>query len=164
MDWNNCVWERLIKINCRSLRGNVDWNFHFFTAFIYLCVVPYAGTWIETGISRALDQLKHVVPYAGTWIETWSAPPVGMQCLSFPTRERGLKLSSLSIAGSLRMSFPTRERGLKLCNGIPGIRILCVVPYAGTWIKIVYSLLFGYRRYAISLLKMQIVASQCWNI
>lgn len=62
------------------------------------------------------------------------------------------------------VSFPTRERGLKLCNGIPGIRILCVVSYAGTWIKIVYSLLFGYRRYAISLLKMQIVASQCWNI
>ena len=83
---------------------------------------------------------------------------------SFPTRERGLKPLVTIANVRLLSSFPTRERGLKLCNGIPGIRILCVVPYAGTWIKIVYSLLFGYRRYAISLLKMQIVASQCWNI
>lgn len=84
--------------------------------------------------------------------------------VSFPTREReGVKFTAIPSIRNI-WSFPTRERGLKLCNGIPGIRILCVVSYAGTWIKIVYSLLFGYRRYAISLLKMQIVASQCWNI
>lgn len=62
------------------------------------------------------------------------------------------------------VSFPTRERGLKPTTPAQCRYTDQVVPYAGTWIKIVYSLLFGYRRYAISLLKMQIVASQCWNI
>ena len=33
-------------------------------------VVPYIGTWIETIQYRNLDKLDIVVPYIGTWIET----------------------------------------------------------------------------------------------
>ena len=34
-------------------------------------VVPYIGTWIETGsIAKARGQ-RFVVPYIGTWIETY---------------------------------------------------------------------------------------------
>ena len=33
-------------------------------------VVPYIGTWIETGIGAKKRQEAAVVPYIGTWIET----------------------------------------------------------------------------------------------
>ncbi len=33
-------------------------------------VVPYIGTWIETGISTPYYSVYNVVPYIGTWIET----------------------------------------------------------------------------------------------
>ena len=33
-------------------------------------VVPYIGTWIETGIGANKRQKRAVVPYIGTWIET----------------------------------------------------------------------------------------------
>ena len=33
-------------------------------------VVPYIGTWIETGQYAKEDQYPIVVPYIGTWIET----------------------------------------------------------------------------------------------
>ena len=33
-------------------------------------VVPYIGTWIETGISINDFRNVNVVPYIGTWIET----------------------------------------------------------------------------------------------
>ena len=33
-------------------------------------VVPYIGTWIETGTSAKLRYMIKVVPYIGTWIET----------------------------------------------------------------------------------------------
>ena len=56
-------------------------------------VVPLAGTWIETILRGAAKYVKSVVPLAGTWIETGAmaaiTSPVGM---SFPSRERGLKL------------------------------------------------------------------------
>ena len=34
-------------------------------------VVPYIGTWIETDIERLARQGIPVVPYIGTWIETY---------------------------------------------------------------------------------------------
>ena len=56
-------------------------------------VVPYAGTWIETNVGFPIVACGGVVPYAGTWIETFVK---GTLCptatVSFPTRERGLKL------------------------------------------------------------------------
>ena len=34
-------------------------------------VVPYIGTWIETGYARLMLRVNEVVPYIGTWIETY---------------------------------------------------------------------------------------------
>ena len=34
-------------------------------------VVPYIGTWIETGAGSNNKYLAGVVPYIGTWIETF---------------------------------------------------------------------------------------------
>ena len=34
------------------------------------CVVPYIGTWIETGLYVNVIKRGAVVPYIGTWIET----------------------------------------------------------------------------------------------
>ena len=33
-------------------------------------VVPFAGTWIETIVPQPCLRLSSVVPFAGTWIET----------------------------------------------------------------------------------------------
>ena len=33
-------------------------------------VVPYIGTWIETGLALLKAGIGDVVPYIGTWIET----------------------------------------------------------------------------------------------
>ena len=55
-------------------------------------VVPYAGTWIETQVRMDYVYQARVVPYAGTWIETCEIHGDAQQYLSFPTRERGLKL------------------------------------------------------------------------
>ena len=33
-------------------------------------VVPYIGTWIETGGTSSPESTEKVVPYIGTWIET----------------------------------------------------------------------------------------------
>ena len=35
-----------------------------------LQVVPYIGTWIETGRENDAGFIIRVVPYIGTWIET----------------------------------------------------------------------------------------------
>ena len=78
--------------------------------------------------------------------------------MSFPTRERGLKLakytdelpdtdvvphagtwieifSPIACASAL-WSFPTRERGLKLSSVVSAPAPPVVVPHAGTWIEI----------------------------
>ena len=55
----------------------------------------------------------HVVPFAGTWIETLCSAYLGLHFLSFPSRERGLKL---------RIQNQT-------------LRTIIVVPFAGTWIE-----------------------------
>ena len=34
-------------------------------------VVPYIGTWIETLSDAYREGFQAVVPYIGTWIETW---------------------------------------------------------------------------------------------
>ena len=55
--------------------------------------------------------------------------------MSFPSRERGLKL--LRIIGRITSasSFPSRERGLKPRVYNPQTRLYTVVPLAGTWIE-----------------------------
>ena len=99
-----------------------------------------------------------VVPRAGTWIETLLyLYPGFLFVLSFPVRERGLKLSICREFDVNEESFPVRERGLKhpSCQPVPYIEksfpvrerglkpqpvIRChaapvVVPRAGTWIE-----------------------------
>ena len=52
-----------------------------------ILVVPYIGTWIETGWVARPSHVRTVVPYIGTWIETpdfiylkfefWVVPYIG---------------------------------------------------------------------------------------
>ena len=56
---------------------------------------------------------NRVVPCAGTWIETATVLEKSQYALSFPVRERGLKLLSHSVNSDRIVSFPVRERGLK---------------------------------------------------
>ena len=56
---------------------------------------------------------KDVVPLAGTWIETPKSSVRLFGVMSFPLRERGLKLSFSRSCSNLLSSFPLRERGLK---------------------------------------------------
>ena len=58
-----------------------------------IAVVPFAGTWIETENAVSNDRLYKVVPFAGTWIETGRVVAAEVVNRSFPSRERGLKLS-----------------------------------------------------------------------
>ena len=55
-------------------------------------VVPHAGTWIEIRVELVLTMTDFVVPHAGTWIEIIEINANVTQPVSFPTRERGLKL------------------------------------------------------------------------
>ena len=64
--------------------------------------------------------------------------------MSFPTRERGLKCLSLPLSPPVGLSFPTRERGLKLPNHGVHNGSGSVVPHAGTWIEITFSILFQF--------------------
>ena len=71
----------------------------------------------ERGLKLYTDLERHeqtcVVPRAGTWIETY--PFVVKQIieiLSFPVRERGLKLAVVTAPCTDLESFPVRERGL----------------------------------------------------
>ena len=55
--------------------------------------------------------------------------------MSFPSRERGLKLYNTVAIGGFVASFPSRERGLKrYCLRTLWINV-SVVPLAGTWIE-----------------------------
>ena len=64
---------------------------------------------------------KNVVPLAGTWIETKKGgAALFVRLMSFPLRERGLKLLyEIEIVTGMK-SFPLRERGLKqgVINGV----------------------------------------------
>ena len=65
-----------------------------------ILVVPRAGTWIETYHHLIRKCLTFVVPRAGTWIETCIIKFFCRSFLSFPVRERGLKLIYFSFHGS----------------------------------------------------------------
>ena len=55
-----------------------------------------------------------VAPFAGAWIEIifWFREMAGVS--SLPSRERGLKSSTLDAKYDCSLSLPSRERGLKL--------------------------------------------------
>ena len=127
---------KIVKICCRSPRGNVDWN----ECIILLsCFVAVSFPTRERGLKwsvpgyltevscrsprgnvdwnnsyRCINQHGRVVPHAGTWIEIISGSSRTFLYLSFPTRERGLKFKKLW--------KPFQDAW--------------VVPHAGTWIEI----------------------------
>ena len=64
--------------------------------------------------------------------------------MSFPLRERGLKLRFPRSRMTRIGSFPLRERGLKLCDHLIQSTECHVVPLAGTWIETpLYSVVAG---------------------
>ena len=46
-------------------------------------VVPYIGTWIETLSDAYREGFQAVVPYIGTWIETLSIPGIWGSWMSY---------------------------------------------------------------------------------
>ena len=80
---------------------------------LQMYVVPFAGTWIETIKDSFKRAFFSVVPFAGAWIETPRIPDGRGGDMSFPSRERGLKLFRASAMLCKARSFPSRERGLK---------------------------------------------------
>ena len=54
-------------------------------------VVPHEGTWIEIFDAWLQKAKESVVPHEGTWIEILETFVCINHCMSFPTRERGLK-------------------------------------------------------------------------
>ena len=100
-------------------------------------VVPHAGTWIEMSTYPHVISYFSVVPHAGTWIEIMMLTFDAEELKSFPTRERGLKLTASLRLRWTYLSFPTRERGLKFHSASGrSAYIHMVVPHAGTWIEI----------------------------
>ena len=144
---------------CRSPRGNVDWNLKMIWYLCYISVVPHAGTWIEISLPSVPEWLSFVVPHAGTWIEIicreynvneeWRRSPRGnvdwnrwchvdrCSCwLSFPTRERGLKLQyPCSGCKWLERRSPRGNVDWNCFTALVS-RDRFVVPHAGTWIEI----------------------------
>ena len=100
-------------------------------------VVPHAGTWIEIKRRRVLMNDNCVVPHAGTWIEIAIVQRNGLDVLvSFPTRERGLKLIRNKII-LLFQVVPHAGTWIEIIRCIQNLRKLQVVPHAGTWIEII---------------------------
>ena len=89
VDRNDAYTPEQLDKACRSLRGNVDRNTDpdRYTQDIH--VVPYVGTWIEIPSVEAPTNYGLVVPYVGTWIEIRICSAHPMSHWSFPTWERG---------------------------------------------------------------------------
>ena len=83
-----------------------------------------------------MTRMQGVVPLAGTWIEISGTANYDARVLSFPSRERGLKLLKMERSLLKMRSFPSRERGLKSMQALSRILAELVVPLAGTWIEI----------------------------
>ena len=98
-------------------------------------VVPLAGTWIETLMEQLRLQGKTVVPLAGTWIETLRCLFLPSDHLSFPLRERGLKLFSDSVSSWLDLVVPLAGTWIETQNRHSSRKRYRVVPLAGTWIE-----------------------------
>ena len=99
-------------------------------------VVPHAGTWIEILLSGHSGWKKRSFPTRERGLKLTHQMPKQPDIMSFPTRERGLKLYHLDFFFHHLLSFPTRERGLKYCPTGTLIYVDDVVPHAGTWIEI----------------------------
>ena len=76
-------------------------------------VAPFAGAWIETFTYLYILINMTVAPFAGAWIETGYQRANRPQCMSLPSRERGLKLRQRTVVKRRLESLPSRERGLK---------------------------------------------------
>ena len=70
-------------------------------------VAPLAGAWIEIGSCRCGRRKHHVAPLAGAWIEITNTPSLSHSPKSsLPSRERGLKSSSLLLPYSRSSRSP----------------------------------------------------------
>ena len=78
-----------------------------------------------------------VVPHAGTWIEIWIKELAKNTIfLSFPTRERGLKLLGLGCTDQELVVVPHAGTWIEIAAKIERMQRMFVVPHAGTWIEI----------------------------
>ena len=77
-------------------------------------VAPLAGAWIEMAQVGKTELILNVAPLAGAWIEMPVSHTAGSRSgMSLPSRERGLKFSSIAATAKIGLSLPSRERGLK---------------------------------------------------
>ena len=60
----------------------------------------------------------------------------GLQMMSFPTRERGLKFNLLAISMPFSPVVPHAGTWIEICNHVALAEPSIVVPHAGTWIEI----------------------------
>ena len=106
------------------------------SVLLQICVVPLAGTWIETCLDVRTVHSEKVVPLAGTWIETavtFNCSP--LRPSSFPSRERGLKPHNYLSVPGCRMVVPLAGTWIETSSSNSSILSFCVVPLAGTWIE-----------------------------
>ena len=102
-------------------------------------VTPFAGVWIEIiDFSDACISNK-VTPFAGVWIEIFLIFHKQSAVPSLPSRECGLKYSTVQLVFEFRKSLPSRECGLKSPTPHIFTKIQLVTPFAGVWIEISYS-------------------------
>ena len=99
---------------CRSPRGNVDWNKTILDTPRAFDVVPHEGTWIEIKPYSILPGPLIVVPHEGTWIEI-----------------RRITEGSEQIAGRSPRGNVDWNDYMPVLYGTQGI----VVPHEGTWIE-----------------------------
>ena len=125
---------------CRTLYRYVDWNsWQRHRPNILMLVVPYIGTWIETGLQTATDEegmcrtlyryvdwntikkgtkpLHKVVPYIGTWIET----------------------QYLDIHKDYNAVVPYIGTWIETDAYTTALQAPQVVPYIGTWIETIWD-------------------------
>ena len=137
----NLFFISLVKPSSgHTLYRCVDWNLALTSNFVFRCVTPYTGVWIETSPveHRKLDFIGFVTPYTGVWIET---------SLLYLKRDRadvtpytGVWIETWWNCGSVRRSCVTPYTGVwietsNLWTSTRRSRI--VTPYTGVWIETV---------------------------
>ena len=107
------VWTYLPSSDCHTLRGCVDWNFHFMAQSLSRYVTPFVGVWIETCCGWCKSLKDPVTPFVGVWIET----------------------SMTARASKSRASHPSWVCGLKPEGAGGQLRQHQVTPFVGVWIE-----------------------------
>ena len=84
-----------------------------------------------------------VAPYAGAWVEIFKNTEKGVDRLSLPTRERGLKfwVNQHKIKPFLVAPYAGAWVEILLVMGFTGKK--AVAPYAGAWVEITLSMSYS---------------------